>query len=260
MRLTYYPEPEAPVAFACARVGCFDATSRNGSYCSGCASLRGYERHGYTPNDLYELAKHAVVTDHIRPSINWGERVDAAYCAMTEAVWSSVEPVSARELVFIGRAASSNVIAEDMRHHGVDKRAGRFGEERVNFARFWVDLPGDSTEDRIVNRTSLAQIWPLLKPNHQEALTALAVYGDYQRAADALGLRYYTFCARVRHGRLTFLSHWHEGEMPSTTWGNDRRRGRETSRTAVRVLAHRRRCRQYAAPVEDSVQPDGETA
>lgn len=79
------------------------------------------------------------------------------------------------------------------------------------------------------------------------AWSAVALVLADQAAAEALGLKYYTFCARVSRARAHFLQLWHEGEVPSTTWGNDRRRGRETGRTAIRVLAHRHRCRRYAA-------------
>jgi hypothetical protein len=97
-------------------------------------------------------------------------------------------------------------------------------------------------EDRIVDAISLSQIWPRLTAVQQEALIALATCDDYAAAAQGLGLAYYTFCARVRHARLTFLRYWHEGEQSSTVWGRDKRKGREnTGRTAVRVLHRRER-------------------
>jgi hypothetical protein len=205
-------------------------------------------RHGYTPADLYELARYAVTTDRWRPSINWDERVDAAYCAMTEAVWTSNDVVPRRELVFVGRNASAEVVRDDMRHHGLDKRGARFGEERVNFARFWTDLPGCAVEDRVVDRVSLSQIWVRLKPTYQEALVALATWRDYSKAASTLGLEYHAFCARVRHARTQFLRLWHEGEQPSKLWGRDKLRGRDCGRSAVRV--HRRRRVKTGAAVE----------
>lgn len=206
-------------------------------------------RHGYTANELHRLASYAVQTDHWRPSINYEERVDAAYCAMVELVLTSDEPPRTRELVYAGREASGDIVDAQMRHHGRDKRGGTLGEERVNFARYWLQLTDDPAHDKTVDRVAMMQIWPLLADAHRDALLALAATGDYQRAADGLGLRYYTFCSRVRKARLHFLRLWHEGEMPSVMWGRDKLRGRtNTGQTAVRVLAKRERKRKAVTP------------
>jgi hypothetical protein len=198
--------------------------------------------HGYTLADIYDLAVHAVLTDHWRSDINRVERVSAAWSAVAAALCSADEPPHRRELVLLAREASEDVIAQDMKHRGVDKRGATFGEQRVSFERFWFSLPSSGTEDRVVDAVTLQQIWPQLKPAWQEAFLALAAHGDYADAAGSLGLAYGTFCARVRHGRMAFLRLWHEGEQPSSVWGRDKRQGRDnTGRTAVRVLARRAR-------------------
>jgi hypothetical protein len=203
--------------------------------------------HGYAASDVYDLAVYAVRTDHWRPSLEWVERVEAAWSAIACALVEADQPPHRGELVIIGRDASADVIDGNMRHRGVDKRGATFGEVRTSFDRFWFRLPGTPLADRVVEDLALIQIWPRLNEDLQEALVTLAVHGDYSVAAEALGLKYYTFCARVRRARIDFLRHWHEGETPSTTWGNDKRQGRDTGRTAVRVLAQRRRNRKYAA-------------
>lgn len=203
--------------------------------------------YGYTMGDLYDIAVYAVRTDFVRPGIEWDERVAAAWSAVATELFLCENPPQRNQLVMAGRAASSDVIDQNMRHHGRDKRASKLGETRVNFERFWTHLPGASIDDRVVDRVSLAQIWPRLDEPHRHALFALAIHGDYAVAAEWLGLRYYTFCARVRSGRIAFLRLWHEGESPSSVWGSDRRKGRDnTGRTAVRVHARSASLRKKA--------------
>lgn len=210
--------------------------------------------HGYSAADIYDLAVLAVRTDRWRPTLLWAERVEAAWSAIACALVEEQNLPSRRDLVIIARDASADVIDGNMRHRGIDKRAATFGERRVNFDRYWFRLPGTPLADRVVDDVALSQIWPCLAPGMQEALIALVVHGDYAVAAESLGLKYYTFCARVRHARLAFLRYWHEGEVPSSIWGRDKLRGRGSSgRTAVRVHAR-------SAKLRSSVHPDGSTA
>jgi hypothetical protein len=197
--------------------------------------------HEYTLSDVYDLAVYCVRTDHWRASIEWNERVEAAWSAIALALVESEDAPSRRELIFIGRDASADVIDSNMRHRGVDKRSASFGETRVNFGRYWTRLPRTPLEDRVIDDLAMSQIWPRLRPELQEALIALATHNDYAIAARSMGLKYYTFCARVRRARTQFLRHWHEGETPSAVWGRDKLQGRDTGSTAVRVMAKRRR-------------------
>lgn len=202
--------------------------------------------HGYTAADVYDLAVYAVRTDHWRPTIEWAERVEAAWSAISLALVEATEAPYRRELIHIGRDASADVIDGNMHHRGIDKRGATLGEQRVSFNRYWFRFPSTPLADRVVDEVALTQIWSQLKPDMQEALVMLAVHGDYSVAAQALGLQYYTFHARIKRARRQFFALWHEGEAPSSMWGHDRRQGRETSRTAVRVLAQRRRNRVAA--------------
>lgn len=201
-----------------------------------------YIAHGYTLADIHTLSVYAVRTDHWRADLEFSDRVAGAWSAIATTLCGSDTPPHRNELIRVAREASSDVIDQNMRHRGIDKRGATFGESRVNFERFWTRLPGTPLEDRVVDGVSLQQIWPLLKPGYQDALMALATYGDYAEAAKVMGLRYHTFCQRVRLARLEFLRLWHEGEKPSAVWGKDKRRGRDnTGRTAVRVMARRSR-------------------
>lgn len=98
-----------------------------------------------------------------------------------------------------------------------------------------------SPEDMTVERMALAQIWPHIPVAYQEALQALAAYGDYQAAADALGLKYHTFCKRIHTGRERFLRLWLEGETPRRGWRDVRRSTPETQLHSVSQYIRKRR-------------------
>jgi hypothetical protein len=99
------------------------------------------------------------------------------------------------------------------------------GSPRPSFGLYWDSVARHtaSHEDAVIERTALWQIWEQLSACEREALLALAIHDEYATAANALGLQYYTYCARVRRARKRFLELWHEGEAPSRPWGRDRR-------------------------------------
>jgi hypothetical protein len=73
-------------------------------------------------------------------------------------------------------------------------------------------------ENKITERVALTQIWPRLRPEHQQVLAALAAHGDYGLAASSLGISRRLFTARLSEARQAFLRRWHEGESPSRIW------------------------------------------
>ncbi len=111
-----------------------------------------------------------------------------------------------------------------------------------NFERYWraVARPADGPEERLVERLALAQIWPRLTSASRNALTALAVYDDHQRAAAALGISYKAFVSRISEGRSQFLALWHDGETPSRPWVRDRRAGPGTDMHTAAATEHKR--------------------
>jgi hypothetical protein len=64
-------------------------------------------------------------------------------------------------------------------------------------------------EERVVDRVAVAQIWPRLRPLHQQVPAALAAHEDYGRAAAALGKSRKTFTTQVGQARRAFLDLWH---------------------------------------------------
>lgn len=200
---------------------------------------------GYTLADLDVLTRSAL-------SSGWGARIgqparyELAWSAIAEALCAAGERPRPGELVWAGREAISGYLHDERRHSG---RAPD-GTERPSFVMYWDEVARSSRspEGPVVERLALAQIWARLREEEREALTALAAYGEYALAAQALGLRYNTFCMRIHRGRERFLRLWHEGEKPSRAWGRDRR-GEHVQRsgndTVMGVL--RRRARDKAA-------------
>lgn len=197
--------------------------------------------HGYTLADLYRIAVYAVGTDYWKTSYFRSDRVEAAWSALASTVCAAEDRPASLELINVARGASTEIIRVHNQSYGIDEHGAR----RPSFERYWFMNLGSAVDEHVVDVQSLNQIWPMLTPVNQQALLALAVHGDYEQAADALGVKLTTFYSRVLNARLRFLALWHEGEKPSRPWGKDRRKGRDTSdrqdKRAATTVARRRR-------------------
>lgn len=180
--------------------------------------------HGYSMQAIHDLAVLAVRSGRGSSSdIDWSERVAAAASAIAIALCEADEPPTVKDLIRCAWRASDHVIADWMHHHGLDLRGHRRGEPGAHFARYWAHEPRDSAESRIVEGIALEQIWELLTPTGQEALTALALHGTYDEAAKSLGLSYFGLCSRLNRTRTVALRLWYEGETPPAWRGHDQR-------------------------------------
>jgi hypothetical protein len=204
-------------------------------------------RHGYTLDHLTRLAHYAARHKLWEYTTNLTTRYELAFSAMAEQLYSSDEPPAPPELIHTGWRA--------IRQHHDSRRqflglveAGPDGPSR-GFERYWrhVTAPAESPEDRLIERLALAQIWPHLRPIHREGLAALAAHGDYDRAAESLGLTYRAFTSRISGARREFLALWHDGEKPSRIWVRDRRAGPGTDQHTVTYFLRARRLRAAAA-------------
>ncbi len=155
------------------------------------------------------------------------DRLEVVWSAIAEALYASEAAPTKRALFRAGVQAMSRYDNDEVHHHGMathGERSSGFGSA-PSFWVYWCPTTSPSPEDGVVDRVALAQIWPRLSADQRRVLLALAAFDDYAAAANALGLTYYAFCARVREARLRFLALWHEGESPSRIWGRDRRIG-----------------------------------
>jgi hypothetical protein len=211
-------------------------------------------RYGYTLTSLENLARRAVFESRWQ-FIAFHEKYEIAWSAIAEQLYASDQPPGASDLIHAGEKAI-RIHVEDLGHtHGT-----YYYRETTDMPRYWKFWwsqagPAPSPETGIVDVVTLQQIWPRLTVNSQRVLMALAVHGDYERAAESLNKPYRTFVTQVYEARRHFLRLWHEGEQPSRVWGHDvrkrsspRQQG-ERSVTATTIRRRRQRAaRQASAP------------
>lgn len=206
-------------------------------------------RHGYTLADLQQLARTAILRSRAGGWTGHGgcdrdEQYAIAWHAIASHLYTATTRPTGYELIGAAMTALSQESDDYRRHHG-------YRDNTRAFTTYWLDTsaPPGSPEGSIVERTAVAQIWPRLAPYQRAALSALATFGDYAEAAQALGHSYKTFATTISQARRAFLALWHEGEEPSRPWGNDRRRSEGTRRNAVTRHVKYRKGRQKAEPV-----------
>jgi len=208
-------------------------------------------RHGYTMRDLDRLARAAITRNPWYAAADADERYAVAWHTIAEALTVADEPPAAHDLIRAAWRAADAHTTRTGEQRGHSRARGEHYTGRTDMPRwhaYWETITRHtaSPDELVVERLALAQIWPRLTPAHQQALWTLAMLGDYQAAADAVGCSRATFYARVRHARSHVLRLWWEGETPRRGW-RDRRvqtigGGRQS--TSVHI---RRRARTGAA-------------
>lgn len=203
--------------------------------------------HGYTLEAIDHLTRYAIRLDRWYYAGDIDERFDAVRHAIVERLLTSTHTPDRHDLIQTGLRASTSNIATEARVHGRDVNRVR---PVLGFYKYWEPTHrGASPESHVVDRHALTQIWPLLLPREQAALTALAATDDYRLAAESLGIPAGTMNAHLHAARKRFLALWHEGETPSRLWRNDKRVDRRDGRdhhgrprlTAAQVDSYRQR-------------------
>jgi hypothetical protein len=204
---------------------------------------------GYTITDIGNFARSVVSNNrNWWPAGDRSDQYDAAWHGIAEHLCESPVEPSRLDLLEAGRRALATDVRDTMRHHGARTDGTNNG---AGFARYWswAAFSFPSPENGAVEREAFRQIFATLTERQREAVTALAVHGDYLLAARALGIRPQTFRGLLGRARKDFLALWHEGETPSRPWGTDRRvLRRETTdpaelATRARYAAQRRELR-----------------
>jgi|SRR5712691_464105 len=207
-------------------------------------------RHGYTVSQVRALSLAVVTKQTWYQSVEFDQRLEVAWHAIIEHLYTSDQPP---DLPAVARAAERAVGQDVQQMHRFYGRNthDRYAGTIAGFHRYWQPAasPSPSPETSVIDRVALAQIWPRLRPEHQQVLTALTVHDDYGLAAEALGISRSWFITRPGRARREFLKLWHEGEPPSWPWAQDQR-GRIAAADRLlatnRTIAARRRARRKA--------------
>jgi hypothetical protein len=177
---------------------------------------------GYTLAEVERLAKVAAGTTLTNPGDTMADRVDDAWSAIVERLYADPTPIEPGQLVWVGRKALYTADRATWHHHGVFKANNHGTRHGLGsmpaFQSYWW-RPVTTVEGKVVDRLAFAQIWPRLSPAEQEAVVAVAIYGDQQEAARALGKPHMR--SSLHNARKRFLELWHEHEAPSKHWGYD---------------------------------------
>lgn len=178
--------------------------------------------HGYTMADLHAIAASACRADRSLAS-DAHTRYDVAWSAVAEALAAAEEPPLRAELVRVGWQAIYAEVRE-MRHlfgHR-DKDGTNEVASSQRYRQYWT-LPPIHPDEGITERIAVGQAMTALTDTYRDAVVALAVHDDYQRAADALGLKPSALRVRLTVARRIFRAHWYAPETPPPIKGTDRR-------------------------------------
>lgn len=190
--------------------------------------------HGYTLDDLHAMTRSSVAADRLMAAPAC-QRYDTAWAAIAEHLVAANDRPERRELIQVGWQAIYREVRDGLRQRGHrdGEREWVSGQPTMpRFVQFWGAGVTPSHEDWVVERVALTQVLTLASDLYVDALTALAVHGDYERAAAALGINYSTLTVRLSTIRQRILAAWHEGETPRQVQRTDRRveaRGKEVA-------------------------------
>lgn len=165
--------------------------------------------HGYTLDDLNQMARAAVVADRLM-AMPIDERFDIAWSAIAFELCAAEETPDRQALVRVGWQAIYRHVRDGRRQRGVNDDH----DTMPRFVMFWGTGVTSSPEDAIVEKLGIRQAIEVLRGPNREAVLAFAIHGDYQRAADALGIQYRALVARLGVARSRVDAAWFGDETP----------------------------------------------
>lgn len=197
-------------------------------------------RYGYTLDDIHHITASALRADRSL-AMDYRDRWDIAWSAIVEHLYGSDSFVPTWEqMVRVGWQAIYRAIKDEYRHHGYQDRTVWTGAGSApRFAQYWLGLPRvtPSPEQPVVERVAAEQIMPTLKSSEAAALYTLAATGDYEAAADALGISGSALRGRLTLARRHFVGLWHQHETPYRPRQTDRRVGSRAHELATTCRA-----------------------
>jgi hypothetical protein len=156
-------------------------------------------RHGYTLDQLRGLSVWTVLRSHHQGLADFDERLEVAWHAIIEHLYTSAEPPARPELIRAAWQAISHYVSQDehFRRGTSHNRRDRDAPFTTGFMRYWHETGRPGAEERVTEYLALAQIWPRLRPAHRQLLAAMAEHEDYGKAAAALGKSRHTFATQI---------------------------------------------------------------
>lgn len=173
---------------------------------------REHLRHGYRIDDARRRALMAANSRYAARTLPHHERVDAAWYGIVEHLYAATQCPSPTGLCDVGVKAVNDASRRADHHAGVDRVNRR---PMPKFVLFWAPRTVHSHEDAVVERLALRQVLALVSAEQRDALVALAVFGDRDAAATALGLGQGGLDSRLRRARQVIYAAWFEGQTPA---------------------------------------------
>lgn len=179
--------------------------------------------HGYTLRDLHQMTTAACKADRLL-AMPYEQRRDIAWSEIAVTLASAEDPPQRQELIRVGWQAIYRHVREGLRERGYrdDRDWSGANPTMPRFVQFWGSNITPSHEDRVVERVATRQVMVTITGVYRDAVIALAAFGDYQAAADALGISREALHQRINTARRTFLRRWHQGETPHRPRGINR--------------------------------------
>lgn len=180
--------------------------------------------HGYTMDDLHAITKAAVRNDRSQAS-DIDTRYNTAWSAIAEHLCAADEPPTWHDLFDAGWQAIYREVREMRVMFGFKDRDGTTETASApRYVQYWWQPPQQPAEE-LLERLAVREILAILPGIEREAVIALAVHGDYQAAADSIGLKYSALTQRLTQARRKFRAHWYAPETPPPITSTDRRIG-----------------------------------
>jgi hypothetical protein len=219
-------------------------------------------RHGYTLNQVRGLSIWTVLHNRYQAFADFDERLEVAWHAIIEHLYTSGQPPARPELIRVAWQAISHHVSKDehFRRGTSQDNRDRDAPFTTGFMKYWHDTGRDGPEVRATEYLALAQIWARLRPKDRELLAAMAEHEDYGKAAAALGKSRHAYATEIGRARKAFRELWHEGETPSRPWGADRRAYKPDSpkmRVTYRLTVRRRAAQARASARQAGKQQRG---